>query len=128
MTDIGIIQAPTRSDPIEDDSHLKAGAGSFTEGVAEFFADLIGIKNESLKVDRFARAPDSVKHGRKIFVTVLQKIDPVTSQEHRITEGESRAYKLGAVHVESVLEMIINRVPADDEETKEENDREEAEG
>lgn len=124
---VGVVEAPAGTDSVEEDSYFQARFGAFAEGIAELSTHLVGMQDVSSEVDGFFCGPDGRKHRRKIFVAVSQQLDFVAGDRNWIGERQGGAKKFRVPNGKSMLEMILERVPSDKKEAKNEDDNEEAE-
>ena len=120
---VGIIQTPARADTVEQHPHFYVCSGTFGQCFAKGPANFIRINDVSLEVDALFRGANGVEHGREIFVAVLQDFDGIAFDRHWIGHGERRAKEFRIAYGEGVLKMIFQRVPPDEENAEQRNDR-----
>src|SRR5690606_10586462 len=73
-----------RSDPVEEDADLDAGAGSLGEGVGEAAADAVVAEDVVLEVDAPLGARDPLEHGGEDGGSVDEEAGGVAIEERRL--------------------------------------------
>ena len=89
--------------------------------------DRIRLHDVRLEIDRSRGRGDGSEHGGEIGVAVLQQFDFVPLERDGISEPESGGKELRRANREGVLEVILEGVAADEEETEDEDDTSEGE-
>jgi len=110
---------PTPSSNTRTSTPARARADSASQKARP---DFIRINDVSLEVDRLFRGANGVEHGREIFVTILQDFDCIAFDWHWIGHGERRGEEFRIAYGKRVLEMIFQRMPADEENAEQRND------
>src|SRR3954447_5797323 len=126
--DIGVVQAPTRTDPVEKKTDLDAGFGPLAERIAELPPNFVRMEDVRGKIHRLLGGSDRLEHRRKICVAIREHLDLVTADRNGIRESEGRAEKLRIPDRETMFEMIFEGVSPDEEETENKDDGEKTEG
>ena len=119
---IGIIQTPARADAVEQHAHFYTCPRTFGQSFAKGAADFIRIKDVGREIDGLFRGANGVEHGREIFAAIFQDFDSIAFDRDWIGQGERRAEEFWIAYGKSVLEMIFQRVPADEENAEQRND------
>src|SRR6266480_5298223 len=119
---IAIVQTPARTDTVEHHPHFYTCPRALSQCFAKGAADFIRINDISLEVDGLFRGANCLEHGREIFVAVLQHFDGIAFDRYWIGQGERRAEEFRIAYGKSLLEMIFQRVPADEENAEQRND------
>lgn len=126
-SDIRIVETPTRTDAIEKKADLNSSPGTFAEGIAKLTADFIGMENVGRKVDRLLSGTNRLQHRGKIFVSIGEQFDPVSSDRDGIRKRQRRTEKFGIAHGEGMLEVIFQRMTAKEKNAEDQDHRQEAE-
>jgi hypothetical protein len=115
---IGVLEFPAGANAIKEHSHFDPGAGPFAKRVAKLVSDEIGIKDERLKINGLFSGADGLQHTCEMLITILQPFDLVTRDKNGVAECERGTDELRVPHTKGVLEMIIESVPPDEEQTE----------
>ena len=116
--EICLVQSQAGTDAVEQHAHPHTSARALGQRIAKLGRNLTGVKQERLEVDTFARALDGFQHGRKDHFSVMEKLNFIPSNRQWIRQGMSGGKKLRVIDRKLVIEIILDRVAADKENTE----------
>ncbi len=108
---LSVVEVHARPYAVEKDEHFDSRPRALAEGFLELGGHFSRIKQKRLEIDAPLRAPDGGQHGGENLVAIMQELDFVALERHRIRQGMRVGEKCRVADRLGMRHPIVDHIP-----------------